>query len=301
MKVCSPMFWHKLNIAETGTSVLSCALRLVPDRLPGKVRLGRMLLRPFLSLTPAVLKDRAGCTYILPSYAEPIAQDIFTFGAYERDTHDVILKFLSEKGTFIDVGANIGALAIPIAKARPQGSIICIEADPDINRLLRDNLNRNGCKRAEIMPCVAGASDGQIVAFYRAPDDKFGMGSLGPQFCEAPIMLKQRSLDAMLTEMDIGRIDVIKIDVEGAELGVLRGAQRLLASEQPPTVVFEFADWAERRIAGQQPGDAQSWLLEKGYRLFCIERGGRVDKELLAPMRSGAGMLLAVPPHLHLP
>ena len=290
-----------MSVAETVTSVLSCALRLIPDRLPGKVRLGRMLLRPFVSQVPAVLKDRAGCTYILPSYAEPMAQDIFTFGAYERDTHDVILKFLSEKGTFIDVGANIGALTIPIAKARPQVSIICIEADPYINRLLRDNLNRNGCRHAEIMPFVAGASDGQLVAFYRAPDDKFGMGSLGPQFWEAPIMLEQRSLDAMLTGMDIGCIDVMKIDVEGAELGVLRGAQRLLASEHPPTIVFEFSDWAEKRIAGQQPGDAQALLFEKGYRLFCLGRGGRVNKELLAPMRSGGGMLLAVPRHLHLP
>src|SRR5262249_42858830 len=147
----------------------------------------------------------------------------------------------------------------------------CIEADPKIQRLLQDNVNRNACGRAQVVACVAGATDGQLVAFYPAPEDQFGMGSLGPQFHNAPIMLEQRSLDAMLAEMDIHRVDVIKIDVEGAELGVLQGAQRLLASERPPAIVFEFADWAEARIPGQQPGDAQAALLASGYRIFRLE------------------------------
>jgi FkbM family methyltransferase len=230
---------------DAAITALSGALRLVPDRLPGKTRLGRMLLGPFQSRKPAVLKDRAGCIYVLPSYAEPMAQHIFTFGAYERETQETIVNFLPERGTFIDVGANIGAVAIPIARARPDVSIVCIEADPKIQRLLQGNVNRNGCKRVQVISCVAGATDGQLVAFYPAPDDRFGMGSLGPQFCNAPIMLEQRCLDTMLMDMNIYQPDVIKIDVEGAELGVLRGARRLLASERPPVIVFEFTDCAE--------------------------------------------------------
>ena len=83
-------------------------------------------------------------------------------------------------------------------------------------------------------------------------------------------------------------------------MGVLRGAQRVLTSERPPTIVFEFADWAEARIPGQEPGDAQALLLASGYRVFHIERGGRIGKELRVPMRSGSGMLLAVPRRMHL-
>jgi FkbM family methyltransferase len=301
MKQCSPMSWYSSKITETAIPTLSGVLRAVPDRLPGKARLGRMLLRPFLYEKPAVLKDRAGYTYVLPSYAEPISEHIFTFGAYELDTQHVILKFLSQMGTLVDVGANIGALAIPIAKARPKVSIICIEADPNIHQFLQDNVSRNSCDRVRVFSCVAGATDGQLVAFYRAPDDKFGMGSLGPQFDSFPIMVKQRTLDAMLTGIGMNRIDVIKIDVEGAEVSVLRGAQQLLASERPPTIVFEFVDWAEARIAGQLPGDAQTLLLIGGYRLFQVERGGQIGKELREPMRCGSAMLLALPPHLPVP
>src|SRR5262249_13394872 len=114
-----------------------------------------------------------------------------------------------------------------------------------------------------------------------------------------PIMLEQRSLDTMLAEMNIHQPDVIKIDVEGAELGVLRGAARLLASERPPVIVFEFADWAEARIPGQRPGDAQAFLIASGYRLFYLERDGRTGQELLTPVCQGFAMLLAIPPHLH--
>ena len=109
-------------------------------------------------------------------------------------------------------------------------------------------------------------------------------------------MLKQRTLDSLLTEIDIHSVDVMKVDVEGAELGVLRGAQQLLSSDRAPVVVFEFVDWAEARISGQQPGDAQRALLSKGFRLFELTSDGRVGREHLAPICRGCAMLIALPP-----
>jgi FkbM family methyltransferase len=295
------MCWQRLTKPETIVALLSAAVGTIPNRVPGKARFGRTLLRPFLSISPAVLGDRGGCCYILPSYAEPIAEHIFTFGAYEPDTQRVILEFLPERGALIDVGASIGALAIPVAKARPDASIVCVEADPDIHALLKQNANRNDCERIRTMSCIVGAVDNQLVPFYRAPSEKFGMGSLGPQFDAVPLMLRQRSIDALLKELDIDRVDVIKIDVEGAEFGVLRGAQQLLRSERPPVVIFEFADWAEARLPGQQPGDAQCALFSSGYRLFHLQAGGRLGTELVAPLRSGFSMIIALPSHVSLP
>ena len=285
-------------MVETAITVLSNMLRLVPDRVPGKTRLGRMLLNPFLSRVPGVLTDLDGCSFLLPSYAEPIAQHLFTFGEYEPETRGVILEFLSEHGTLIDVGANIGALAIPVAKTHPQASIVCIEADPEIHRFLQDNVSRNGCKNIRTICCVAGEVDGEVIPFYRAPKNKFGMGSIGAQFCDVPVMLWQRSIDNVLAELNINQVDVLKIDVEGAELGVLRGARRLLGSERPPVILFEFADWAEARIPGQRSGDAQELLLGAGYRLFRLEPGRRRGEELFAPVCVGSGMFLALPLHM---
>ena len=107
------------------------------------------------------------------------------------------------------------------------------------------------------------------------------MGSIGPQFGVSPIMLKQRSLDSLAAEMDVQQIDVIKIDVEGAELGVLQGAARIIGSKRPPVILFEFADWAEARISGQQPGDAQAVLLAHGYRLSGLQEVAEREENLL--------------------
>jgi FkbM family methyltransferase len=288
------------KIVHVAVSILSILLRFIPDQAPGKTRLGRILLHPFRFQTPAVLKDRTKCTYVLPSYAEPMAQHIFTFGAYERDTHNAILKILPERGVFIDVGANIGALSIPIARARPHVSIICIEADPRIHRILNENITRNGCSQIQAVSCVCGPTDGQVVKFYPAPDENFGMGSLGPQFSNEPIMLEQHSLDTILAGTKVREVDVIKIDVEGAEIGVLQGT-RLLTSERSPAIIFEFADWAEARIPGQQAGDAQTLLLANGYRLFHLGGSGRLGKRLSEPMSCGSAMLLAFPPRLNVP
>jgi FkbM family methyltransferase len=282
-------------------ATLQGVLSALPDRMPGKTRLGRMLLRPFRSRSPAVLTDRGGRTYVMPSYAEPIAQHIFTFGAYEADTQAIILRFLPKSGALIDVGANIGALTIPIAKARPLASIVCVEADPDVQQFLLENLNRNHCGHVRIVPCIAGPAEDQRVPFYPAPNDRFGMGSLGPQFGADPIMLTQSSLDGLLEKWGFSEIDVIKIDVEGAELGVLRGAQRLLTSKRPPVIVFEFADWAEDRIPGQRAGDSQAALFERGYRLFSLKPGARIGAEHFIPLRSGTSMLLGLPPHVSVP
>lgn len=278
---------------EVAVRIFSILLRLIPDRMPGKGRIGRLLLSPFKSSRSVVLQDRNGYIYRLPSYCEPIAAEIFAFGAYERDTQRFILKRLPEVGVFVDVGANIGALAIPIAKSRPLSSIICVEADPKLHQILIDNITHNNCSKAQIISCAAGASDAQQIAFYPAPDGKFGMGSIGPQFGQ-PISVMQRTLDGILAELDINHVDVLKIDVEGAECGVLQGCRRLLASQRPPVVVFEFADWAEARIPEQQTGDAQALLMAQGFRIFHLTKG-ELGAELNEPLRKGFAMLVAIP------
>ena len=84
--------------------------------------------------------------------------------------------------------------------------------------------------------------------------------------------------------------------MEGAELGALSGLQRRCRGKEPPTIVFEFSDWAEARIPGQAPGDAQALLLSLTYRLFRLGAGGKAGAAIEHPLRQGAAMIVAVPP-----
>src|SRR5271165_2502584 len=119
-------------------------VRAVPDRLRGKMRLARLALRPFLNGRMARIPDRFGNVLHVPSLEEPMSEGLFGFGVHEPDTLGAILDRLRPSGVFVDVGANVGALALPVAACRPDARIICIEADPQIVSLLKRNVAENG-------------------------------------------------------------------------------------------------------------------------------------------------------------
>jgi FkbM family methyltransferase len=271
-------------------------VRAVPDRLRGKTRLVRVALRPFLKDGMACIPDRFGNMLHVPSLEEPISVRLFGFGIVEPDTLWAILRHLRSTGVFVDVGANIGALSLPVAACRPDARIICVEADPQVVLLLRRNATENGRSNIEIIHCLAGQIDDPQVSFYRAPAAKFGMGSIGPQFDAPPIKLAQRTLDEVLDKLAIDDVDVVNLDIEGAEFGALQGLSRRLTSRHPPAIVFEFIDWAETRIAGQAAGSAQKFLLSLGYRLFRLARGGRPGERLERPITVGSAMIVALRP-----
>ena len=75
-------------------------LRIVPDRLPGKARLVRAILRPFRSRGPIVVRDLYGNDLWCPSVEETIAATLVSRGVYEPETVAAILALLKPKGTF---------------------------------------------------------------------------------------------------------------------------------------------------------------------------------------------------------
>ena len=267
-------------------------VRAVPD-MPGKLRLARFALRPFRKLQSVQMPDRSGNTLVCPSVNEPIAVAIFANGVYEPDTVAAILRRTPKDGVYLDVGANIGAIALPVARERPDVRIICIEADPSMATILRRNVANNRLANVTVAECLAGPCSEEGVRFYTAPVEKFGMGSIGPQFDFPPQVLRQVALDELLDDMGISHVDVMKLDVEGSELGVLQGLKRRLTGFRPPTILFEFCDWAEARIAGQVPGAAQALLHSLGYRTFYLARRGEIGSPVDQPLCAGSAMLLS--------
>jgi FkbM family methyltransferase len=237
------------------------------------------------------IRDKFGNAMLLPSLREPISLGIFGSGIYEPNTLATILSYLPPTGVFLDVGANIGAIALPVA-AQSQARIVCVEADARIACILRQNALSNR-RDITIIECIAGAENCSAL-FYRAPIEKFGMGSVGPQFTTFCDTLQQRRLDDLLDEQRIDHVDVVKLDIEGAEYGALRGLRRRLSAPRAPVVIFEFADWAETRIAGQAAGSAQKLLLAHDYKLFELRPRGK-RRSLARPLTSGAAMILALP------
>lgn len=135
--------------------------------------------------------------------------------------------------TFIDVGAHIGSIIAAVSRRDPSIKIIAIEAIPEKIAALRKKF-----PFAELHECAVGESTGQVSFYINTRQS--GYSSLGKpdhasQDAITEITVPIKRLDDLVTS---DNVDVIKIDVEGAELGVLRGSWNLLSSSRP-VIMFE--------------------------------------------------------------
>ena len=278
------------------TKLVSELLRRVPANVRGRTRLARAALGSGLRARNVQLATRDG-DFVVPNLDGPTAFHLLVDGVYESEEIDLVLSRLPRGGTFADVGANIGVYSVPAAKkVGPDGRVLLFEASPRIQEYLAHNLELNRVKNATVLKFAVGDVDGGSVAFYDSPSENFGMGTLTNLFGTEPIHVPLFSLDYLLADAGVAHIDVMKVDVEGHEAGVFRGAAKLLTGRAPPLIVFEFNDWSEEKAHGVTVGDAQRVLRDYGYALHTLS--GYLDgaKPLGEILTTGCHSLVATPP-----
>lgn len=264
--------------------------------MPGKARLARAVLGPYLQVRDVYIDARYGCTFFVPSLCEPIAFHLLVDGVYEPMVASFLLNHLKVGMTFVDVGASIGVFTILAARqVGPTGRVLALEPSPRVFPYLEHNVKVNGLSNVCLKQCAAYDRDVESLPWWEAPVEHFGMGALAPQFHTAPTAVLARTLDQVLIEEGISCVDLLKVDVEGFEAAVFRGAKQLLTAPDPPLIVFEFCDWAEERVPGGQVGEAQRVLRGFGYQIwrlsdFLCGRGQPLKDVLL----NGGEMLVAV-------
>jgi FkbM family methyltransferase len=257
----------------------------------GKNRLAGVLLKKKLQTTKDILvKGRYDCSYLLPNVIENVSREIFINGIYEPQTSDFFVGRSPENGVFLDLGANIGAISVPLYRRRKDLRIIGVEAAPWLFPYLQRNFAHNGLDSASLVNQALFNKDDEDIDFF-APDVKFGKGSLSPTYTDKPIKVRAVRLDTLIRQLQLPRVDIIKIDVEGHEYHVFQGAELLLGGSDAPDVLFEFEDWAED-AAKLAPGTAQNFLVARGYSLYELEDGARL-RPLSQPLTTGSTMLLA--------
>ena len=265
-------------------------LRLIPAGTRGKARFARRLMK---GVFDGHVTDNLGFQYDAPDLREPIAFHLAVDGVYEPETLAVILDHLRPGDVFVDIGANIGAFTLPAArKVGKTGRVLAAEASADIFLYLLRNVAVNGANDVITLNCAICNSTGSV-HFYPAPKEKFGMGSLGAQFSGKPVTVPAKRLDTALEQTGIKHVDVLKIDVEGFEVSVFKGAHKLLTGTRPPLIVFEFCDWAEARVPSSQVGDAQRLLFDYGYSVWRLTDFVHKREALREPLQVGFGMLVA--------
>lgn len=270
--------------------MISRLFRTLPP-FKGKQRLARLFLGKYLTHARNVLvPGKYGCKYYLPNVIETIGFEILINGVYEPGTINLINKRLSRNKYLLDIGANIGAIAIPLKKLRGDVRIICLEAAPWIFQYLEKNIAQNRMGHSVAINKAIAAKANDLVDFF-SPHDKFGKGSLAPVFTDTSVKVTTTTLDALTENMDADDVGLIKIDVEGFESQAFLGGPNLLSGKAAPDILFEFVDWAET-AAGMIPGDAQAILLSYGYKIHPV-MNGRPGQPIEGPVRKGSHLLFA--------
>lgn len=197
-----------------------------------------------------------------------IGMALARYGEWGETELALLRPYIPAGGTVIDVGAHVGTHALGFAEfVGADGSVIAIEAQPETFCLLCANVANNGKLRI-VTPINALAGDRSgvhaVTLFHGSAPDNAGARSFLRELNEgarpgaATVQITMLTLDSL----DLPRCDLIKIDVEGMELLVLRGAQNLLARAQS-LVYFEHATGNANELAA-----IDNLLSPLGYRLF---------------------------------
>lgn len=196
---------------------------------------------------------------------------------HERAELDAIIASVRPGGTYIDIGAHVGSFAIPVAMAHPDAHLHLLEPVPQTRAWLEANLERNGVTGdVTIWPYAVGAepSRGRMTGVDGVSNHLAEAGKAGPRAVEVEI----QTLDELLFDV-VDRVDVIKCDVEGAELPAMRGAERLLRRDHP-VLLLEI----DRRFTPRfdyQPHDLFDFLTGLGYRWeWFDEETGHPGKDI---------------------
>ncbi len=193
-------------------------------------------------------------------------------GAYKLlkpfKTEPCIRRFCRPGDTVVDVGANIGEWTLQMADAvGPSGRVIAIEPVPHLAEALQKSALANNMRQVSIAAVALSESEGQ--AEFSVERANTGGSRLG-RYCrdgEAfdSITVRLETLDGLLARSAIGRVDFIKVDVEGFELEVLRGAHATLAKHRPPMYLEVGAEDLAKR-----PRLVALLRDELGYRLLGV-------------------------------
>jgi FkbM family methyltransferase len=275
--------------------MISSIFRNIPP-FKGKNRLIRFISRNKLKHARDILiKGKYQCKYFLPNLKEALAFDIYTNGIYEQETHDFLFNSLPENAVFLDLGANIGSVTIPLCKRRSDVRAYCVEAAPWIAEYLTRNLAVNNLQKVTTVHRALYMKDDETFKFF-SPKDEFGKGSLSPVYTQDGTDVLTITVDTLIQQWGLNKVDFIKIDVEGYEYYTFKGAEKLLKKADAPVILFEFADWAENLATGLKAGDAQRILKEYGYNLFIFnnDRSFTPIKDILT---AGNYMLFARKEH----
>lgn len=261
-------------------SLLSSLLRLALHLYPferGKFRILSNVFLPLLAPkpgTPSVTKLSYGLRMkIDPS--EFLQAHLYLFGSYELPTIRHIRSFLTPGAVCIDVGAQMGYLSLAMATSAGRTTLVHAFEPEDINAArFRENMALNNIQNVQLHREAVSNIEGTLHLFLSKTANAGTHSTLYNErtVTEESIQIPATTLDAFARATNLPRLDLIKVDVEGAEFEVIQGADSVLRTYRP-RVILELCDrlQIERGLSSRQ---IKEFMVEHNYSAYTIADDG---------------------------
>lgn len=187
-------------------------------------------------------------------------------------------RFLKPGMTALDIGAHHGLYTLLASKkVGPSGRVIAFEPSPRERKQLVRNVRINFCSNVHIEPCALGKEPARN-NLYLVEGGEDGCNSLRPPAVQSQtrtVPVEVVTFDAIASRLGVTKVDFVKLDVEGAELDVLKGALGLLQTAARPVLLVEVYD-IRTQPWGYEAREIVEFLDRQGYKWFELLSNGSI-------------------------
>jgi FkbM family methyltransferase len=233
-----PQFWENLRLATR---------RRLEFEIARRVRPGWLDDTHVVDLSAIGFADDRPPPRIGVTPREAVNRTIFLYGTFEISETRLVQAFLRPGMTFLDVGAHIGYYTLIAARlVGDTGRVHSFEPGTQMRAHLEANVARNDLHNVEIHAQALAEQTGEVGFYPSELASNQGISSIvAPgDGRAAPVTVPCLSLDDFANRLGGRRIDFLKMDIEGAELQVIRGGQRFFGAKDAPPMIFEAHELA---------------------------------------------------------
>jgi FkbM family methyltransferase len=251
------------------------ALAGITRRLPaGKSRLIEGMFgdsaRRFIGAMP---RELGGCRFEC-CLRDVSARELFFGGCIATQEISLVRATLRPGMSFVDVGANWGFFTMVAARlVGSSGRVMALEPDPRIFAMLAANVKRNQLEQVQAFPVAAADGDSNLVLAGHSQDaGNWAISRLvkNPAPAQVTFNVPSRTLDSLLDQAGLETVDLVKIDVEGAEDLVLQGMRTRLRTERYRAILLELHP-QHLPEQGSSVDEVINLLREHGYKGYTLD------------------------------
>lgn len=250
--------------------VARAAIRVVPSlqRVP---KLVSGLRRRFPATDERIEVDISTGGRMVINPRDYVSYHIYMLGLFEEETVRALLSYLQPGDTFFDIGGHFGQYTVAAGrKVGARGSVHVFEPGPVQTEYLTQNIAINGLEQVTHARLALSDAEGE---FGLNVPSLYDIGK--SQLVEAgkgTFTVRVTTLDNYCREHGIERIDVMKVDVEGAEYGVFKGAEDTLRRLAPRAIFYESVSSLCEPF-GHAPDETHKLLEDAGYTIHVLVEG----------------------------